>query len=379
MLAVIKNFSLSERFTLAIITVLLFTGLISPFEYNLLPATAVFEIIFFIVFLFSLFELKNTKKTMLVYAILSSLYLISCMYTSVYVGNDNIYDFLQAFKCFYYIFCLSFICNRKVYTAKWVEIHLTVCLSFFILKYVYSKLGGFDFNLSERPAIWYENNYELIYLAICYIYYVSLGGRSGKIFLAFTFLVIISGSRSAVLSLFFCFIATYIKEFGLKTVIGILLSPIILMIGLSVFYARLAPGDSIEDIDRVRFLMFFLDETYMWSFSDFFFGAKALTMLTNDTCYALRFYENLFSFEGDGSCYSVILHSFILRVIFDHGILGLFFVASFYWLLFKNNGVNSRINLCLIGVMFSSALSVSSFNNVYVALAAAFIVSGKKE
>ncbi len=53
---------------------------------------------------------------------------------------------------------------------------------------------------------------------------------------------------------------------------------------------------------------------------------QSTTPLLPASCADLSYYQTLFSYAGDGRCYSVILHSFIMRVIYDHGIIGFAFL-----------------------------------------------------
>ena len=75
----------------------------------------------------------------------------------------------------------------------------------------------------------------------------------------------------------------------------------------------------------------------------------------------------IYSYSGDGTCYSVILHSFLLRVIYDHGLLGFMFLMGVVAIYLNKFSLKAKI--CILLIIISTALSVSSLNNVYVALA----------
>ncbi len=107
---------------------------------------------------------------------------------------------------------------------------------------------------------------------------------------------------------------------------------------------------------------------------EIFFGSAPLTPLSHETCKSLYFYNTLYSYAGDGSCYSVIFHSYFLRVIFDHGLIGLAFLSiSLFWFM-SSKGFAFRDYLCVLGVIYVSALSVSSFNSVFTILSVILIM-----
>ncbi|EMO6902583.1 hypothetical protein QDZ16_005228 [Pluralibacter gergoviae] len=144
-----------------------------------------------------------------------------------------------------------------------------------------------------------------------------------------------------------------------------------------VFQARLdaSGGSSYEQIDRYRFFLEFLYSTSQWPWWRFLTGATAITPLSPESCAHLSFYQPLFSYAGDGKCYSVILHSFLLRVIYDHGVLGLIFLISSLFIFLNKFTLKHKI--CIIGILLATAMSVSSLNNVYVSIALIFYIASK--
>jgi hypothetical protein len=132
---------------------------------------------------------------------------------------------------------------------------------------------------------------------------------------------------------------------------------------------------SIEDIDRYKFLQHFLYATRNWGVFDFLFGADRLTPLPAETCASLAYYEKLFSYSGDGRCYSVALHSFDTRVIFDHGLIAFALMLSCVWLILGRLSKWERV--CVLLVILITGMSVSALNNVYVAIPLAVLASQK--
>ncbi|HEC0375713.1 TPA: hypothetical protein R1R29_005220, partial [Escherichia coli] len=79
----------------------------------------------------------------------------------------------------------------------------------------------------------------------------------------------------------------------------------------------------------------------------------------------------LFSFSGNGSCYSVILHSFNMRVIYDHGLAVT--ALTFIYLIGVMKNAKRHQRLCVILIVLASGLSVSALNNVYTTLGIALV------
>jgi hypothetical protein len=105
-----------------------------------------------------------------------------------------------------------------------------------------------------------------------------------------------------------------------------------------------------------------------WGVSDWFFGSKFITPLPSSACQALSFYEQLFSRSGSGQCYSVILHSFWLRIIYDFGLTGVLFVFFVFFSILKTNSYGHIERNSLLVTMVLNGLSVSSFNSIFMVL-----------
>ncbi|HHQ6589407.1 MAG: hypothetical protein ACQER3_07330 [Pseudomonadota bacterium] len=236
----------------------------------------------------------------------------------------------------------------------------------FLIKYTIDK---FALGI-ERPTLLIENNFELIMLILVY-YLVNIIKGKPDLFntLIIVFICFISGSRSSLGALLIAIVFSLDKKLDLKKMIYLSLIPIFLALVLFVFSERLTSGGanaSLESIDRYKFLLEFLYSVSDWPWWKFFIGSPSITPLSPVSCLNLSYYHLLFSYSGNGQCYSVILHSFLLRVIYDHGLLGLIFLLSIIWLyLYK---FRTKHKICVILILMATALSVSSLNNVYVAL-----------
>ena len=165
---------------------------------------------------------------------------------------------------------------------------------------------------------------------------------------------------------------TYEKKLSFKTLIGFIIFAFIFSLSIIVLMQRL--GGGIESFDRFVFFQYFLNDISNWSFSDYFFGNLPLTPMSANTCNGLNFYYTLFSQKNDGTCYSVVLHSYILRMIYDHGFFGLFFVLYFIFKALRTVGYNVKLCLTVLGLILINGLSVSAFNSVFCFLGLLFFL-----
>ncbi|MGJ8521504.1 hypothetical protein R84981_000165 [Carnimonas sp. R-84981] len=137
----------------------------------------------------------------------------------------------------------------------------------------------------------------------------------------------------------------------------------------------------IGSVDRVKFLHMFLESTQNWHWWNYLVGTKPLTPLSAESCQALSYWSTLFSYENDGHCYSVILHSYLLRGIYDHGLIGLLFLNLFLAYGLWKSGYRKIDIVCVTGVLMLSSLSVSAYNSVFYALTMAlyFMTPGNRD
>jgi hypothetical protein len=232
----------------------------------------------------------------------------------------------------------------------------------------------------DRPILFDENNFELMFLTLAFIAVTySKNNFSNIRAFGLAFVVLLSGSRSAVLILLCVLILIKFKKLSLTTAVSAVVSFIFLSMLVSYIFISRSGGEfSIENIDRFKFMMVFIDEVKEWPFYKFLLGAGPLTALNPSSCETLSFYENLFSFRGDGSCYAVIFHSYILRAIFEHGVLGFLFLVFFIYRVLKVSGIQIKYILAVLAVLLVNGLSVSSMNSIYFILGIVLILGSYK-
>lgn len=367
---------LASRMSSWSLIALAIAGLMSPFSYNMLPAGGMLEIVFFLT---ALVVARLPRKNMIWLFLLAGLYVVVSFALMRVSRPANVLDFIQAYKAFIYIVPLCMFVRSGVFSAAASARLLKLLIVLFLIKYGYSLALDFNARMGSRPGIYVENNYELIFLIL--VFYVlrnALGPRRMLWLALLSVLVAISGSRSSVLALVVMFFGIYMTRLSLKTFFYAL-GFIVLLAGAALVFVERSAGGGVEDIDRYRFLMVFLSETSSWSIWNYAFGTMPLTPLSTHACNALSYYETLFSFSGDGSCYSVILHSYLLRALFDHGVLGLLFLLFFIARSLRVSGYSKVDVLVVLGVILSSAVSVSAMNSIFVSLGLMLALGMRRE
>ncbi|HDS1653684.1 TPA: hypothetical protein QEL76_001603 [Stenotrophomonas maltophilia] len=350
-------------------------GLFSPFSYNYLPAGPIFEVV---LVLAALIVFRLPKRSVVAFFIASAAYVFGSFVVMGLYKPAHPLDFAQAYKAFFYVIPLCLFYKSDVFSRKVAVRVLKFLLVAFLIKYSYSIVMNFTPRMGSRPGIYVENNFELIFI-ILYFFVVrgDLGRRMTYWFLVLLAIVALSGSRSSVLALLVLFYGLYLNRLSLKTFFYFAGMLALGAVAAAIFFLR-SEGGGVESIDRYNFMMVFVNEVSSWPSWKFLVGSMPLTPLSSAACGRLAFYDDLFSFAGDGRCYSVILHSYFLRVVFDHGIIGLAFLLWFMWRALRNSGYSKNDVAVFIGIVCSSALSVSAMNSVFVALALALALGLRK-
>lgn len=357
---------------LATILFLAVAGMLSPKLFNYLPATLLMEMLFILIAL----GIKLRLNSHLFFLSIITLgYVFYYTLFGLVVADANVLDVATSVKAFIYLIIIAYLANKMVLKVNTLEIIFKALMYIFLVKYGYSRILG----LSERPGVFTENNFELMFVYIIAAGLWQLRGYTKPTEMLILILIAgLSGSRSGVLELLWlAFIGRRSKNLKINVdrrmnYLTPVLFAAILLISYFIISSRSVGG--LEEIDRFKFLLLFLDETKDWSVGQWLVGSNPMTALNSYTCDALAYYENLFSYSGDGRCYSVIFHSMLIRTIFDHGILGLFFIFYFIWRVMRTSFYDGKTIGSVIGILLINALSVSSFNSVYASLAIGILV-----
>lgn len=299
-----------------------------------------------------------------------ALYFVLSLIYAVILNGANILDFLMIYKCFIYIYLLSFLTNKRLMEGRHILIFYNVLLAVFFVKYLLIVALG----IGTRPVVYEENNFELMLLYALYLVRFSITKEKYMSYLILIgAITLISLSRSSLIM--YSVLVIYIFYISFKKTWVFILPFAVMAMGAVIIYIFSQRSSSLEDIDRYRFMLVFWGEVKDWSILQWLVGAERITPLSYVACDAMSFWQSLFSFSGDGTCYSVILHSFLLRVILDHGLLGLIFmIYSAYQLLAKSNVDKWHIRV-FVAIVILNGLSVSSFNNLFFALSMVFLMT----
>lgn len=352
-------------------------GVVTPNYFNYISATPVFEIFF--IFTCAL-SIKTYPKKFLVFAFLYSMYLFYYIVASYFIDKKSFMDVAISIKSFVYLIMLGFVSNKKIMNCNILEIFFHAILFLMVVKYSYSVFFGF----STRPGIFLENNFEILFISIIAIGVWEARGfvRYSEIFFLFV-VAALSGSKSGILEISVVILfAFYNKIFSTRNIIRffllIILASVLAFLAMLMIFLKIGEG-GLEGIDRYLFLSVFLDETRSWNFGSWIMGASPLTELSGFSCDKLIYYDELFSHKNDGSCFSVVLHSMHLRMVFDHGVVGLLAIFLGIIQLCHLANLSKIFQSSLVAVLVINGLSISSYNSVYFVLALALCILTKSE
>lgn len=358
----------------ACLIVLALVGSVSFHQYNVLPADGILDGALFVAATVGL--RSRLDKWGVAFAWIAACYVIVKYILMLIYRPANPLDFMLAYKAYIYIVPLSLFIGRGYFHPSELRRIFSLLLLLFLIKYGYVRFVHTMPTFDNRPGIFTENNFELVLLLILYYLTAPYLVRSKfPYFVILAVVVFLSLSRSALVELLIIYLFTFARKMRIAAVLAMLVLLLLGALVWQVFEVRMHGG--IGSIDRVRFLMIFIHEVRNWNFTNFLFGTIPLTPLSPESCSRLSYYSTLFSFSGNGACYSVILHAFVLRVIWDQGLVGFGFLLFFIWYGLSKAGYSRRDMLCIFGVTLACALSVSSYNSVYVAIALAIAFSLK--
>lgn len=293
----------------------------------------------------------------------------SLIYAVSYKGA-NILDFLLIYKSFIYLFFLTFLTNKKLMSYRSVNRLSMALFGIFTLKYFLMIVLGLDF----RPILYMENNFELMLLYSLYLVRYSVTKKNYLFLLGLVGLItVLSLSRSSLLM--YSVLVLFVIHDSFKKTRVFIIPGAMLVLGGIVYYIFTQRSSSLEDIDRYRFMLIWWTNVQDWNFLQWLVGAERITPLNGYSCGMMNYFKIMFSFSGDGSCYSVVLHSFIFRALYDHGVLGFLFIILATYLLLIKSKVRKDISIVFLIIVFINGLSVSSFNNLFFAISMVFLMS----
>ncbi|WP_368345822.1 hypothetical protein [Pelagovum sp. HNIBRBA483] len=361
------------------VTCLTLTGLISYtqltsvyYRNNLLPANALFDL-FIVLYVFAV-PATRILPVAAPFFLLSTFYILT---SAIFLpapngGAPSPLDFIISFKAFFYLAILCFARPRKLSISLGaLEKVFKYLLMAFFLKYLFSK------TILEipRPGLFTENNFEIVFLLVIFIF-LSRCGRLRSKFWAILLLgvVLLSGSRSGLLGLFAALLTSNGQR-SMRLIIELFFLFVLVAAVLTLIDNRIVGLMDLASVDRFLFFTLFLEELKRFEVWQYLVGWTPMTPLSDSTCMRMGFYGSLFSSANSDVCYSVVLHVFYFRVILDHGVLGLIFLIAGFYFLLRSNGLNGSLSFAIIIQGLINGLSISGFANTYFFLAVVLVTS----
>ena len=347
--------------------------LASGVHYNLLPSNIIFEGLM-LLFLLTSF-LGGVNKPSLLVSYLSAIYFFYGLSSFLLIENPGrLSDFLLIFKPFVYVCMLSVFYGKNIFSKKYLEQLYFFVVIAFLFKYFMSI---FVFDIS-RPGVFTENNFELMLVGFLFLATYDVDREfESKNYLLLVLVACLSFSRSAMLFVLLMFFFIQFKGFLRNKLVSHLCLFFLVSIVLVIFLSRLG-NSGIESVDRYIFLINFIREMSNGGVVVWLFGNPPMTNVSFETASALEYYYLVFSDHENLIAFSPIFNSFILRVIFDHGIFGLFLIVSFCYMIVKGSTFSRRIALSVCAILLINGLSVSSFQSVYFLLGIFVLISRKE-
>ena len=350
---------------LGLFSLLLFSGLFDLLlaeHKNMLPASPLFLALIVLLAALTYPRLSN-RTAVAIFSVNGYLYISLAL--AIPADDFHVLDFFLIFKPIIFLLFALWIAKSRRLRLN-VEQFWSVILWVFLLKYLFTRILGLD----DRPQVFEEQNFELLFIVLI-AYYIHARVRSLKKqeFFKLVMLFVLAGSRSGIVTLVIMLVLTTWRTQGIS---GLARMWWVLLpsaaIATYIFMSRLN-GGSLMSIDRVQFAFLFLDETREWSIGQFLIGARPITPLSVGTCDNMyRSYSSTFSFVDPRICYSTVFHSFLLRAVFDHGVIGLFLIVAGFYIALRHAG-NSRFDTrSVLLLIFLNGLSVSGFGNTYAFL-----------
>lgn len=346
-------------------------GVISSFVLGRTGPLPVTEMLDVWIGLLALYLLIKTRIHTTTTILLLSAYMLTRIIPAI-ATDAPLFDFAQAYRWIIYLVVLCLAVGKTWGTVKPLIVTTWALMILAIVKGIITQLL-----LGLRPGLLLENNFEIpLFAGLVVLVYGHLDKTRLLIVVTLGLLTVVSGSRSGVLA--FVVLAMYaVSQTDRGNVfvryLALVALPFAGLVAYSLFMDR-AEGE--VRLDRLNFLTVFLGETTDWTIIEWLFGTVPITPLSPGACSALSYYENLFSSTGDGSCYSVILHSFFMRVVFDAGIIGVLISFGVMWFLMRRSKVPVSLILALLAIAAVNSLSVSGPNNPYVILPILLAVLG---
>lgn len=347
-------------------------GLISYSQYNILPVDNILEVIILLTSFFFKPNFDSKYSATIFYII--TVYIIIKTILNVGIVGVNYLDYILANKFIFYFMILFYLSGKVIFTPLFIKNTYVLLLYSFLIKYIL----WYFLTDSSRPGIFVENNFELLFLILLSIVKIERVGALSKLeIIILSSIFLLSGSRSGLLCILLMMFCYMVKKIDYKIILKLIFLSLLAVIVFKIFESRMI-GMEFKQIDRYVFFEGFLHSIKDWNILDYIFGNYILTPLDGYTCSRLSFYQDLFSYNGRFECYSVILHSFVLRVIYDFGLLGVTLTFFILWRLL-NKHLSVRSSTIAFACILLNGFSVSSLNSALCMLGLIIIVTSHND
>lgn len=351
-----------ERTLLALVVGLAVVGLASLGEFNMVPAHQILDVALYGAAL-TLLGWVDRRMLPLVVAVGA---LVAVRAAFALTSTDaGLGDVVQAHKWLLNI-AVVLLCSGRVARIPDLAARMAwVLIPLALLKYVVEVVAlGHD-----RPGLLYENNFEIALL--CGLVVVALRDMAHYRLVLLGMLgvaVVLAGSRSGAIAFGITALFAVHTLIGAKAVrlyVAALTAAGAIVAAALLFAARY---EAEGQVDRLNFAAIFGDETGERGLVGWLLGPPPMTALTTESCARLDFYAVLIADQSANECYSVVLHAFLLRVLFDFGLVGLVAAFAIPAYVMVRNHVPWPVVTALTLIAFSNSASVSGINNPFITL-----------
>ncbi|UJF17132.1 hypothetical protein L0B53_04235 [Vibrio sp. SS-MA-C1-2] len=350
----IKNKSVFFHYFLIIACIIIYSLMNSP-----TISSAAFDGYILLAVILSLPRLKNFKfdSGVFVTGLIVLFYIFYSVYTFYFTATPHFkisFEFLRSFRFVYYtaslyIIYLAFkdVDFRSLDISEYQGFYKFLIV-LFVVVYLFKIVVLGDI----RPRLFSENNFEVPSLLIfASIFAWLVKDKINKLVYIISF---VSLSKSGALEAAYTF---FMKSDKRNKVLVILMAVgMVAALGL-VFFIR----DTGNPSDRAQFMDHFIYSLNIASVQQVLFGHGLASDLPFKTCLSMSYFANNIS-ASPAYCNSVVLHSFLMRLIYDFGFVGAGLILS-SWLYWMVRIFNFKIGFNIYAIIFISSLSVSGFSN----------------
>lgn len=274
--------------------------------------------------------------------------------------NTHYLDFLISVKWIIFLILGVGFASQNLFSSvnqnlKYYRILTNIYLGF------YSYLF---FTSTYRQSIFLldESNFELLILFVPAIYFIFLKKLLLTDIVKLAIIVLLCGSRSGLL-IFAVLAYLFIQSQSLAPIKKVF---IFLFGGIFLTFFLLIREVNLYEIDRYKFFLYFISDLSNFELTEIIFGPTRFTPLPPEICNSLSFYDDLLS-KGPNEeiCYAVIYHSFILRILRDHGIIiTILAFKTLFDIVSKTH--SKKLGKFILIVVLINSLSVSGIANTFL-------------